>query len=109
MVSFSDKSKKLEEFGENINNLINKLKIIKENYITKINSQIQYLNQIIEIMKESYKYFYLILSNEKQDYNNINFIRQISEIYDIKTEYINNSEEEIQKTLNDIYNKLDEK
>ena len=30
-------------------------------------------------------------------------------IYDIKTEYINNSEEEIQRTLNDIYNKLDEK
>ena len=100
----SDKSKKLEEFGENINNLINKLKIIKENYITKINSQIQYLNQIIEIMKESYKYFYLILSNEKQDYNNINFIRQISEIYDIKTEYYNNNSD-ISKVIN-IFNNL---
>ena len=100
----SDKSKKLEEFGENINNLINKLKIIKENYITKINSQIQYLNQIIEIMKESYKYFYLILSNEKQDYNNINFIRQISEIYDIKTEYYNNNND-ISKVIN-IFNNL---
>ena len=30
-------------------------------------------------------------------------------IYDINTSFVNNSKEEIQKTLNDIYNKLDGK
>ena len=30
-------------------------------------------------------------------------------IYDINKTFVNNSEEEIQKTLNDIYNKLDGK
>ena len=94
----SEKYKKIEFFEENINNLINKLINIKDNYTKKINSKIQYLNQIIDIMKESYKYYYIIILNEKQDYNNINFIRQISEIYDIKTDYYN-SKDDISKVI----------
>jgi len=84
-----EKDKKIIIFKEEINNLINKINIIQDNYIKKINDKINYLNQVVDIMEECYKYFYLMLSNEKKDFNDLNFMRQIKEIYDIKTFYNN--------------------
>ena len=52
-------------------------------------------------MKECYKNIYSILSNEKQDYANFNFLRQIKEIIDIKVDYYNNND------LSNVLNILD--
>ena len=75
-----------------MNNIINTIKIIQDNYIKEVNNQFNNLNKTIEIIKECYRYFYLILSNEKFDYNNLNFLRQISEVTDIKINYYNFNE-----------------
>ena len=84
-----EKNKKIETFKETINNLINKIKMIEENYIKDINNKIDYLNKVVDIVKECYKYYYLILSREKRDFNELNFLRQATEITDIKTDYYN--------------------
>ena len=84
-----EKNKKIEIFKETINNLINKIKKIEENYIKDINDKIEYLNKVNDIVKECYKYFYIILSSEKRDFNELNFLRQMTEITDIKTDYYN--------------------
>ena len=85
----SENKKNTQKIQEIMNNLINTIKTIQENYIKEVNNQFNYLNKTIDIIKECYKYFYLILSDEKFDYNNLNFIRQISEVTDIKTNYYN--------------------
>ena len=87
-----EKKRKIENFQEKINDLINKINITKDNYIKEINDKIDYLNQAIDIIKECYKYFYLILSSDKKDYNDLDFLRQIKEIDDIKTDYYNYKE-----------------
>jgi WD40 repeat protein len=84
-----ENNQKIERFKEKINNLIDAIKKAKDKYIKEINEKMEYLNNVIDIMKECYKHFYLILSNEKQDYNNLNFLRQVEEIVDIKSEYYN--------------------
>ena len=82
-----EKIKKIEKFKEIINNLINKIKIKHDDYIKKINDKIEYLNKAVDLMKNCYKYFYILLSSEKRDFNDLNFLRQITEILDIKTRY----------------------
>ena len=83
----TEKNKNIENFQDIINNMINKIKITEDNYIKEINEKMDKLNQILDIIKESYKYFYAILSNEMKDYNNLDFLKQITEIVDIKCEY----------------------
>lgn len=85
----SENNQKIERFKEKINNLIDAIKKARDKYIKEINEKMENLSQVIDIMKECYKHFYLILSNEKQDYNNLNFLRQVEEIVDIKSEYYN--------------------
>jgi len=82
-------NQKVEKFKEKINNLIDFIKKTRDKYIKEINEKMEYLYQVIDIMKECYKHFYLILSKETQDYNNLNFLRQVEEIVDIKSEYYN--------------------
>ena len=87
--NISEKNKKIENFQIQIDNLIEKIKLISENYIKKINEKIEYLNQVIEVMKETYKYFYIMLAKEKKEFDEIKFLREISEINNIKSFYSN--------------------
>ena len=84
-----EKNEKIEIFKEKIKNLIDKIKIIEENYINQINDKIGYLNYIIDVMKESYKYFYNMISKEKKEFNDLIFLREIAEINNIKSFYTN--------------------
>ena len=85
----NEKNKKIEDFKEKIQNLIDKIKIIEDNYIHEINEKFEYLNNAIDVIKECYKYFYLMLSKEKKEFNDLTFLRQIEEIYNIKSFYSN--------------------
>ena len=85
----NEKNKKIEEFKEKIENLIDKIKVVEDNYIHEINEKFEYLNYVIDVMKESYKYFYLMLSKEKKEYDDLTFLKQIEEIYNIKSFYSN--------------------
>ena len=48
----SEKNGKIKDFKEKINNLINRVKIARDNYIKEINDKMNYLNQVIDIIKE---------------------------------------------------------
>ena len=105
----NEKNKKIEEFKEKIQNLIDKIKVVEDNYIHEIYEKFEYLNHIIDIIKESYKYFYLMLSKEKKEFNDLTFLRQIEEIYNIKQFYsnyddISNANKSIEKfSINNNY------
>ena len=87
------KFKTYDEFLNNLENIKEKIiKYIQENYIKEINEKIDNLNQIIDIIKESYNYFYSMLEKEKQDYQNLDFLKQIGEFLGIETEYNNLSD-----------------
>ena len=90
--NINEKNKKIEEFQLKIKNLIENIKLIEEKYIKEINEKIDYLNNVIDVMKESYKYFYLMLSKEKKLYTDITFLSSISEIENIKSFYLNYDE-----------------
>ena len=90
--NINEKNKKIDEFQLKIKNLIENIKLIEEKYIKEINEKIDYLNNVIDVMKESYKYFYLMLSKEKKLYTDITFLSSISEIENIKSFYLNYDE-----------------
>ena len=79
----------IQKINDMTGNLINKIKNIQGNYIREISNKCEHFNKIIEIMKECYRYFYLMISNENPDFNSLNFLKQITEIIDIKTFYSN--------------------
>ena len=87
--NINEKNKQIENFQIQIQNLIEKIKSIEDNYIKQINEKIEYLNHVIDVMKESYKYFYLMLSKEKKEYKDLTFLREIAEINNIKSFYSN--------------------
>ena len=64
----------------------------KDFYLKDIEEKMEYLNKVIDLMKESYKYFYNLLENEKQDYYTLDYLKQIVEITDMKTAYSNYDE-----------------
>ena len=43
----------------------------------------------MDIIKESYKYYYNLLNNEKQDFYILDNLNRIDEIFEIKTVYSN--------------------
>ena len=93
------RNKKIKEKQEKINNfknkadeLINIINSAKDNYIKDIEDKMEYLNKVIDLMKESYKFFYNLLENEKQDYYTLNYLKQVVEITDMKTAYSNYDE-----------------
>ena len=90
------KNKKMKEKEEKINELNNKVEELiqiinsaKDYFVKDIEEKMDYVNKVIELMKESYKYFYNLLENEKQDYYSLNYLKQIVEIIDMKTAYSN--------------------
>ena len=87
--NIKEKNKKIEDFQIQIQNLIEKIKIMEENYIKQINEKIEYFNYVIDVMKESYKYFYIMLTKEKKEYKDLNFLQEIQEINNIKSSYLN--------------------
>jgi hypothetical protein len=40
-------------------------------------------------MKESYKYYYNLLNNEKQDFYTLDYLNKVPEILDMQTVYSN--------------------
>ena len=87
--NINEKNQKIESFKEKIENLIRKIKTMEDNYIKEINDKVEYLNYVIDVMKECYKYFYIMLSKEKKEYKDLTFLRDIAEISTIKSFYSN--------------------
>ena len=84
------------------------------------NSNLPFLTCLFEFSNEEQKHFCLKLKESYSHEKSIRYeIKELKEpfsitlklgnkIHNIKTDYIDNSEEEIQNTLNLIYSKLDE-
>ena len=49
-------------------------------------------NKVIDLIKESYKYFYYLLQKEKQDFYSIGYLKQIVQIIDMKPAHSNYDE-----------------
>ena len=93
------RSKKIKEKEEQINTLENTVKELieiinstKDYFLKNIEEKMNSLNKVIDLIKESYKYFYNLLEKEKQDYYSIGYLKQIVEIIDMKTAYSNYDE-----------------
>ena len=84
-----EKNDKINNLENAINELINKINEAKEYYLNDIGEKMENLNKVIDLMKESYKYFYNLLDNEKQDYYTLDYLKQIVEITELKTVYSN--------------------
>ena len=87
--NINEKNKKIENFQTKIKDLIEKIKFMEEKYIEEINKKFECLNYVIDVISESYKYFYIMLSKEKKEYKDIKFLREISEIDNIKSFFSN--------------------
>ena len=84
-----EKEEKISELNNKVEQLIQIINSTKDYFVKDIEEKMEYVNKVIDLMKESYKYFYNLLENEKQDYNSINYLKQIVEITDMKTAYSN--------------------
>ena len=87
-----EKEEKINILENTVNELIKIVKSVKDYYIKDIGEKMEYLNKVIDLMKESYKFFYNLLENEKQDYYSLNYLKQIVEVTDFKTAYSNHDE-----------------
>ena len=87
-----EKEDKIKNLENTVNELIKIVNSVKDYYIKDIGEKMESLNKVIDIMKESYKYFYNLLENEKQDYYSLNYLKQMVEITDMKTAYSNYDE-----------------
>jgi hypothetical protein len=79
----------IQRLNDMVTNLIDRVKNIQDSYVKEITNKFEYFKNIVEIMKECYRYFYLMLLNEIPDFHSLNFLKQITEIADIKTFYCN--------------------
>ena len=93
------RNKKIKEKEEQINNLENSVKelieiinSVKDYFLKDIEEKMNSLNKVIDLIKESYKYYYNLLEKEKQDFYSLNYLKQIAEIIDLKTAYSNYNE-----------------
>ena len=84
-----EKENKINNFVNQIDELIKLINIVKDFYVKDIEKKMESFNKVIDLMKESYKYFYNLLNNEKQDFYTIDYLKQIVEIIDVKTAYSN--------------------
>lgn len=87
-----EKKEKIDKFNNQTEELIKMINSAKDFYLKDIEEKMEYLNKVIDLMKESYKYFYNLLENEKQDYYTLDYLKQIVEITDMKTAYSNYDE-----------------
>ena len=84
-----EKKEKMNVFCDKIEELLNNIKVTKDIYVKEVEEKIKYFNKAIDLMKESYKYYYNLLNNEKQDFYSLDYLNKIEEIIDIKTVYSN--------------------
>ena len=87
-----EKEDKIKNLENTVNELIEVINSAKDRFVKDIGEKMESLNKVIDLMKESYKYFYNLLENEKQDYYSLNYLKQIVEIIDMKTAYSNYDE-----------------
>ena len=84
-----EKKDKMNGFLYKINELLDNIKITKDLYVKEVEEKMENFNKVIDLMKESYKYYYKLLNNEKQDFYTLNYLNKIVEIIDIQTVYAN--------------------
>jgi WD40 repeat protein len=84
-----EKKDKINTFLNKIEELINNIKIAKDSYVKNIEEKMNDFNKVIDLVKESYKYYYNLLNNEKQDFYTLDYLNKITEILDIQTIYAN--------------------
>ena len=84
-----EKKEKIDTFAHQIDELLNNIKVTKDSYLKEVEEKMKYFNQVIDVIKESYKYYYNLLENEKQDFYTIDYLNKIVEILDIQTLYSN--------------------
>ena len=87
-----------------INDAINLLKKLNEQYTQKLNEQMKNLKNIFNILKQTYKNFYEELKSEKIDLNSYDFINKLNfELNNINFESFNILE---LKEIHDYVNKI---
>ena len=84
-----EKKEKMNIFLDKIEELLNNIKVTKDIYVKEVEEKIEAFNKVIDLMKESYKYYYNLLNNEKQDFYTLDYLNKTEEIIDIKTVYSN--------------------
>ena len=84
-----EKKEKIDNFAHKIDELLNNIKDTKDSYLKEVEEKMKYFNQVVDVIKESYKYYYNLLENEKQDFYTIDYLNKIVEILDIQTLYSN--------------------
>ena len=94
------KNEKCEIVNNKINEIINKLELIKENYNKEINEKFINLQKSIEVIKNSFYYYYQQLENEEQSFYSLDFLQKIEEIKNI--EIIFSNFDELISCLNNI-------
>ena len=76
-------------FLDKIEELLNNIRVTKDIYVKEVEEKLKDFNQVLDLVKESYKYYYRLLNNEKQDYYTLDYLNKIVEIIDIQTIYSN--------------------
>ena len=84
-----EKKEKMTIFLNKIEELLNNIRITKDIYVKDVEEKLKDFNQVLDLIKESYKYYYNLLNNEKQDYYTLDYLNKIVEIIDIQTIYSN--------------------
>ena len=84
-----EKKQKMTFFLNKIEDLLNNIKVTKDIYVKEVEEKLKDFNQVMDIIKESYKYYYNLLNNEKQDFYTLDYLNRIEEIIEIKTVYSN--------------------
>ena len=84
-----EKKEKMTIFLNKIEELLNNIRITKDIYVKDVEEKLKDFNHVLDLIKESYKYYYNLLNNEKQDYYTLDYLNKIVEIIDIQTIYSN--------------------
>ena len=84
-----EKKEKMNFFLNNIEELLQNIKVTKDVYVKEVEEKMNNFNKVIDLIKESYRYYYNLLNNEKQDFYTLDYLNKITEIIDIQTVYSN--------------------
>ena len=76
-------------FLSRIEDLLQNIKVTKDVYVKEVEEKMKNFNKVIDLMKESYRYYYNLLNNEKQDFYTLDYLNKITEIIDIQAVYSN--------------------
>ena len=84
-----EKKEKMTFFLSRIEDLLQNIKVTKDVYVKEVEEKMKNFNKVIDLMKESYRYYYNLLNNEKQDFYTLDYLNKITEIIDIQAVYSN--------------------